>query len=391
MENEPGARIAALCDQVATQRIPQLVERILHTLWQGHPNHTVAPEEQQREWVRQLVRDLLSGIAERRPPDAGQVAAVRELGAAQARAGTPLPLLFDICHIAHRETWETLLREVDAYDPEMAGPLAHEAGLLWVWVRVIGGAIADAHGEESSRERAAQIALRHRFLDALASQEPDTEATAALARALGFQPDGDFQAHCMSADHWPDDLVESLQRRLATIMGVGHCVTRGASVLVLTQRSTAERVLEIIRAVEKHAQATVGVGLVRPGLAGASDSIRDSAAALSTAGGRGGTIRFAEGWLTIALAPQAQRLSPLLARAVEAARRTPHLAEAVRAYADNGLSIAAAGRALNLHPNSVAYRLDRWHEASGWNPREGEGLVSTLVALRLLDVSAVER
>ncbi|MGW0945423.1 helix-turn-helix domain-containing protein [Streptomyces sp. NPDC002623] len=300
--------------------------------------------------------------------------------------GTPLPLLFDICAIAHQETWESLLREVAAHDPEMAGPLAHEAGLLWVWLRIIGGAIADAHGEENSRERAARIALRHRFLDALASQEPDTEATA----ALGFRPDGDFQVHCMSADHWPDELVESLQRRLTTAMGVGHCVTRGASVLVLTQRSAAEPVLEIIRAVEKHTRGPVGVGLVRQGLAGASDSIRDAAAAaLSAAGARGGTVRFAEDWLTIALAPQAERLAPLFARAVEAARRTPHLADAVRAYADHGLPIAAAGRALGLHPNSVAYRLDRWHDASGWNPREGDGLVSTLVALRLLDASAM--
>lgn len=390
VENDSRRRIATLCEQVATQRMPQLVERILHTLWQGPPDPSVAPEEQQREWVRQLVRDLLSGIAERRPPDAGQVRAVRELGAAQARVGTPLALLFDVCHIAHRETWEALLREVDEYDPEVAGPLAHEAGLLWVWVRIIGGAIADAHSEENSRERAARIALRHRFLDALASQEPDTEATAALARALGFHPDGDFQAHCMSADHWPDELVENLQRRLTTTAGVGHCVTRGASVLVLTQRCATERVLETIRDVEKHTQGTVGVGLVRSGMAGAGDSIRDAAAALSMAGDRSGTIRFAEDWLTITLAPQAQRLAPLLARAVEAARRTPHLAEAVRAYADNGLSIAAAGRALDLHPNSVAYRLDRWHETSGWNPREGKGLVSTLVTLRLLDTAAME-
>ncbi|MGY4745613.1 PucR family transcriptional regulator [Streptomyces sp. ATMOS53] len=383
-------RIAALCEQVADEHMPTLVERILQTLWQGHQDHTVAPEEQQRQWVRRLVRDVLDGIAERRPPDALQVAAARELGAAQARVGTPLPLLFDVCHIAHRETWEALLRQVAVDDPEVAAPLAHEAGLLWVWVRVISGAIAEAHSEQSSQKRATLIALRHRFLDALASGEPETEATASLARALGFQPDGDFQAYCMPADSWPEDLVESLQRRLATGPGITHCVTRGASVVVLTQRATTARVLKLIQTTGRHAPATMGIGLARHGTTGASDSIRDAAAALSTAGQEGGLVRFEEDWLTITLAPHAHRLAPLLARAVASARRAPHLAEAVHAYADNGLSIAAAGRALGLHPNSVAYRLDRWHETSGWNPRTGEGLVCTLVALRLHEASAAE-
>lgn len=368
----------------------ELVQRILRILWQGHPDHTVAPEETQREWVRRLVSDLLAGVAERQPPNSDQVTAARELGAAQARIGTPLPLLFDVCHIAHRETWETLLKEVASHDPEVAGPLAHEAGLLWGWVRIIAGAIADAHGEESSRGRAARITLSHRFLDALAAGEPDTEAARAFARALGFQPDGRFQAHCMSADDWPDELVETLQRRLASIAGVSHCVTRGASVVVLAQRAPAERVLNIIRATEKPAPGTVGIGLTREGLDGASDSIRDAAAALSTAGTRGDTVRYSEDWLTITLAPQVPRLAPLLARAMETARRSPHLTEAVRAFGENGLSNAAAGRALNLHPNSVAYRLDRWHEATGWDPRTGEGLVSSLVALRLLGTSTAQ-
>ncbi|MEU6577911.1 helix-turn-helix domain-containing protein [Streptomyces sp. NPDC046805] len=47
-----------------------------------------------------------------------------------------------------------------------------------------------------------------------------------------------------------------------------------------------------------------------------------------------------------------------------------------------GGDAVAAGRALGLHPNSVAYRLERWHEASGWDPRT-ERLLFTLVALRL--------
>ena len=74
------------------------------------------------------------------------------------------------------------------------------------------------------------------------------------------------------------------------------------------------------------------------------------------------------------------KLALLFSRAAATAQADFHLAEAVLAFADNGLSLAGAARALHLHPNSLAYRLDRWRERSGWDPRTGDGLVASLIA-----------
>ncbi|MDT7652912.1 MAG: hypothetical protein QOI36_4318, partial [Pseudonocardiales bacterium] len=94
-------------------------------------------------------------------------------------------------------------------------------------------------------------------------------------------------------------------------------------------------------------------------------------------------VYFAHDWLAVSLSRQATRLAPLFTRAAATAQADVHLAEAVLAFADNGLSLAGAARALHLHPNSLSYRLDRWRERSGWDPRTGDGLVASLVALRL--------
>ena len=40
----------------------------------------------------------------------------------------------------------------------------------------------------------------------------------------------------------------------------------------------------------------------------------------------------------------------------------------------------AAARRLGLHPNSTMYRLARWHELTGWDPRTFRGLSLSLLA-----------
>ncbi|MCC5949132.1 MAG: helix-turn-helix domain-containing protein [Nitriliruptoraceae bacterium] len=60
-------------------------------------------------------------------------------------------------------------------------------------------------------------------------------------------------------------------------------------------------------------------------------------------------------------------------RGTPVAAEHPHLADAVRTFAEAGFSVSEAGRRLEVHANTVAYRLDRWEELTGWDPAASPG------------------
>ncbi|MFG2350551.1 helix-turn-helix domain-containing protein [Streptomyces phaeochromogenes] len=51
------------------------------------------------------------------------------------------------------------------------------------------------------------------------------------------------------------------------------------------------------------------------------------------------------------------------------------------AFAEAGLSLVNAAEALMIHPNTVAYRLGRWHKLTGSDPRTFTGLVRSVVGI----------
>ena len=51
--------------------------------------------------------------------------------------------------------------------------------------------------------------------------------------------------------------------------------------------------------------------------------------------------------------------------------------------ASHGFSVSAAARALHLHTNSLAYRLERWKQLTGWDFRTADGLLRSLASLKL--------
>jgi sugar diacid utilization regulator len=245
-------------------------------------------------------------------------------------------------------------------------------------------AASDGYGEETQLARVKQSNLTHQFFAALTSADPPMPLATKLAETLGYQPDGTFQALCMPAQDWPEDRIDRLRRALAQLPGHQLCATAGAVTLLLGQGHDfdVDTVLHTISQVQADA-SPVGIGLRRSGVDGAVDSVDDAVRALALARPGAMTVWFADEWLTISLEPQSAKLVPLFAPAVRTAEAHTHLAEAVVAFADHGLSVAAAARAMHLHPNSLAYRLTRWRELTGWDPRSGDGLVASLVALRL--------
>ena len=129
--------------------------------------------------------------------------------------------------------------------------------------------------------------------------------------------------------------------------------------------------------------AAVAVGLPRQGSAGALRSLEDAGQVLPLAERAKAVVRFADAFVDATILTASDELGDACALAQDVARRSPHLADAVQAFAEEGLSVVGASRALQVHANTVIYRLERWQQLTGWDARTFAGLSRSVAALTL--------
>ena len=377
-----------LCRSVAEDLeilVPDIVGRIRSEISAYGP----VPRDEHEYHVREQFQGLLAGLGAQRTPTPEQTEAARELGRQRAYQGVPVEAVIGAYHVGYQEIWNVLLIRAESWGDGLTEQLVRLVNLVWTWVCLVSSASADAHAEATRSRQAVQIGLVHRFLDVLHRGEATSDEAVFLARALGFDPEGDFQAVCSPASGWPEEGLDRLRRRLSAQPGTVHGATRGAFTIVLVQGADAAGVAGSVR--ELSPALPVGIGLRRPALEGAELSVGDAEQALIVAPSTGGVSSYAEHWLAACLSPQRRRIAPLLEHGGDVAAAYPHLAEAVHAFAEHGYSVTAGARVLHLHPNTVKYRLDRWRELTGWDPWAPDGLTKSLLSLRLFGSSAEPR
>jgi hypothetical protein len=363
-------------------RVDRLVGRVVDCIADEIPAYRLGPvpDEDLATSVRRNVEVILLGLAEQREPTRDEIAVRRELGSRRALQGVPVDALLGAYHVGYRELWLSLVRAVPPGDERSATQLLEAATLVWSWVHQFTDAIAAAHAATVRSVEARAVGARQRFVELLVGGDLDGEEVDGLARSLGFDPAGDFVVTVLRGVGADLDALE-LQREAAELGGRHAVAARGPALVVVSQGSAGtEAVVEVCR--RSFPAASVATGAERAGLRGARDSLSDAELTLAVTP-HGGTATFEDVWLWATLTGAADRLRPLLAPGAEVAVSHPHLAEAVTAFADGGFSVSEAARRLSLHANTVAYRLDRWTELTGWDPRRFPGLVRSVAALRL--------
>ncbi|MFD8392411.1 PucR family transcriptional regulator [Streptomyces sp. NPDC059680] len=142
-------------------------------------------------------------------------------------------------------------------------------------------------------------------------------------------------------------------------------------------------------------QLRVGLGEVVPGLALAAESRRSAELALRAltyAGGSRAVGRTADVADTVGVMQVVEALRDVpLARGTSVARLAAHdaesggrLVETLRAYLDHFGDVAAASRALAIHPNSLRYRLRRITQVCGLDLDSADARLLAQLELRLL-------
>ncbi|MFK0160381.1 PucR family transcriptional regulator [Streptomyces sp. NPDC090493] len=372
--------VVELCAAV-TADLPVLVQGIVDVIRREVPEYAMVPRKGHEAGVTEQYQGLLVGLADRRRPSREEYERARALGRRRASEGLPAQAMISAYHVGYREMWNVLLSRADGVGERLRADLVRVVGTVWIWVQESSSASAEAYQGAVRAEDAAERALMHRFLDALYAPSSGRGELNDLARALSFEPGGEFLALCSPAREWTDDRLRALRQRLGRGPGTLRCVNRGCSMTVLTQSASGEDVHSALVALRPH--APVGIGLRRAGLDGAAASLADAGEALALAVETGRTVWFERDWMPALLGLHGVRLAPVLRSGRDVAERHPDLAEAVRRFAESGFSLTTAGKRLHLHANTVKYRLDRWQQLTGWDVRTWEGLCNSKMALEL--------
>ncbi|WP_316575081.1 PucR family transcriptional regulator [Nocardia canadensis] len=367
----------ALCEAVAC-RIendrPDLTGRIRAEL----PSYARIADAEHRRTVHELARRVLTSLATGAGPVAEHLQYTRRAAMRRAQLGVSAYEVLRSFQIVSRGLWCALQGAPEATESlliELVDPLAG-------WTEAMTSTVIDAFVDESPTTHAREAAIRRQFFADL-GDAGCSERTAETARTLAFDVSGDFQAICASRSLWPEPEVERLQRATRRLTGVVHCGVRGTALTILTQDSDISAALRAAQAISGE-HVRYGVGLARSGLTGAHSSCIDAERALHIAEmWRRPSSYFADCWLEASLVDGHDKLAPLFDGVQRTATAHPDLADAVLTFADCGFSLARAAQRLHVHPNSVSYRLSRWHALTGVDPRTFAGLVRSAVGCRM--------
>lgn len=373
-------RAVARIARIVADDLEELTAHIVGCIRSEIPAYLLGavPTEDIHASVLRNIEMMLVGVAEHRRPTDAEVAIRRELGVRRALQGLPVDAVIQAYHVGYRELWLALVRALPRDDARATTQLLEAATTVWGWVHDVTDAIATAHAQTTRRLEARVIGARQRFVELLVGGDLDGTEAVRLGRALGFDPGEAFVVTVLRGAAEDHDAVE-LQRRVEGLLGTHAVVVRGSLVVVVSQGGVADEVVAAVRGVIP--DATAATGYERVGLRGARSSLVDAELTLEvTPVGAFGS--FDESWLWATLSGSQDRLHGLLAVGIDVAARHPHLAEAVRAFGDHGFSVSEAARRLAVHANTVGYRLDRWGELTGWDPRTFPGLVRSLAAIR---------
>ena len=198
-----------------------------------------------------------------------------------------------------------------------------------------------------------------RLVRCLLREEPCVE----LAAASGADPAGSF---CAAVTTGPVPELRGVRWSAALVSG--------PLTWVLAQ-------VDDSRTLAREVPAPAGVGVVRQGWDGARQTLVDARLALGVC--RDQVATFEDEWVLATLFGSRERLAEVCASGREVAQRSRHLADAVQAFADHRLSVVGAARALQVHPNTVIYRLERWRGLTGWDPRTFPGLAASVACLQV--------
>ena len=220
------------------------------------------------------------------------------------------------------------------------------------------------------QEQAVKAALLEEALEPVAAR--DLPPLAARAAAFGIDFAEPVRLLVVRGGGHRDLVARLDARRIAHL--VQH---RDDSLMALVQGEDAE----VLAALAELGDAAIGIGRTIGAIADVRHSLRD--AELAVAHSRSGIVRFEDfdlGTFMVSEIPP-DRLGPKVDEILSVLRANPPLHEALRAYFDHDLDIAATAASLHMHRNSLRYRLARVEQVLGRSLKQPSTVAAVYIAL----------
>lgn len=374
------AAVQRVCHAIA-EEVSAIAETVTESIRRSQPVYAAVPEAEHRDAVAVQLRNKLRALSDQRGLNAPEIEAATDLAAERAAGGVPIDAVIAAYQAADTVIWRTV---VERSTPAIAPLLPRIGTLMFEAIRETTTAMAGAHSSVARAIDGDRITLAHQFLECLEDPE-QRSAASAIATRLRLEPTGKFIGLVWLPD--PDDAALAAHRAISTLPShlaaevVGRVVAGGRLEMVTQSVGLPGVVVNGLR--NGSLAGRWGIGLTRPGLAGAGESLADARLAFGCTSAQRPIRSFGVDWHEAVVLAERARIGVLLASVVEVARTHRQLAETVLAFAAADMSIAATAPAVHLHPNSVTYRLNRWSLLTGLETRSFLGLSHSVIACRL--------
>ncbi|GAB2820802.1 helix-turn-helix domain-containing protein [Actinocorallia aurea] len=388
------------------ERLPDLASRLVDEFGRRVPFYAEQPREvldgQLRPAIEANLRIAVGTLREQRTFTVGERAEVIEWSARRAEQGVPLEAVLTAYHLAIELCWQALVEEAAE---EEAGELGALALHFFAYLRAVVPAVALAHAQEG-RERYGELrAARRAVLDALLAgapaDEPALRAGVPLAAAydvlvLRGDPDPDLaaarqltrQVQSVLDAHAESPVLAVLDGISGTALlpakGEGPNAGRAQRTGPADDGAAdplARLVDRIVVATGRAVTVTTAPAPCAEAIPGALREAAEVAELVRRLGRPPGLYRMTDVLLEYQIARPGNGLAQLAAR-LDPLDDRPELMETLRVYVDQGHNRRRSAETLQVHRNTLDYRLRGIASLTGLDP-SGPELAAALTARAL--------
>ena len=357
--------------------LPAVADEVIATIGRESPDYERPMEGLFGQMVRLGVETALGrfvdDLAGRPQPEGELRETYVNLGRGEFHAGRSLENLLAAYRIGARVTWR---RFVEAGTAGGLSPaeLFDVGEAIFAYIDTLSSESAEGYAREQRAEAGERRRARARLFELLAADAPEAEVTAAAA-AVGWEVPRELAALALAVDGDAEDGADRLARDIGP--GVVAAAREGLACAFVGDPAGPGRRRTLAAAVGDRAGVLGPV--VAPAEAGRSLRRAVSAVAATRAGG----LSDASGHLgTLLLRSDPELAAELAADRLAPLAGAPQLEPTLRAWLDRPGQVQAVAHVLDVHPQTVRYRLRRLRELFGAALEDPEERFELLLALR---------